>query len=194
MACWRRRNGHLPSEGVGAFFYHVPFCRMAKKAHRQVRRCDLEDRAGQALNARTARRQRGEGVRAELRAAGGGSGLTLCAEIGNCYTASLYLGLTGSSSTKTAAALAGKRIGLFSYGSGCCGRVLLRRGRRGRGAGGSPEGAGIDAILGERGAIDIAEYERIMALAPERPPEIPPAPGGFRFTGMHEHRRQYAAG
>ncbi len=40
----------------------------------------------------------------------------------------------------------------------------------------------------------VDEYERMMALAPEKPPQIAPAPGGFRFSGVHEHRRQYSAG
>jgi len=33
-----------------------------------------------------------------------------------------------------------------------------------------------------------------MALNPETPPEIAPAPAGFRFVGVKDHRREYAAG
>ncbi len=47
------RSGELPSEQLARIAYHVPFCKMAKKAHAQVRRCDLEDRNGKALEAAT---------------------------------------------------------------------------------------------------------------------------------------------
>ena len=33
-----------------------------------------------------------------------------------------------------------------------------------------------------------------MALSPEAPPEFPPKSGTFRFTGVTDHRREYAAG
>jgi hypothetical protein len=42
--------------------------------------------------------------------------------------------------------------------------------------------------------VTVEEYERLMALAPESPPDIPPRPGAYRFTGVTEHRRQYAGG
>ena len=117
--------------------------------------------------------------------------LTLCTRVGNIYTGSLYLGLAGMLHAG-AVALAGRRIGLFSYGSGCAseffsgvvGKNAVERIRR----------ATLDEVIGARERVTVEEYERMMALAPERPPEIPPAPGGFRFTGMHEHRRQYSAG
>ncbi len=37
------RPGPVASEQLARICYHVPFCKMAKKAHVQVRRCDLDD-------------------------------------------------------------------------------------------------------------------------------------------------------
>ncbi|KAL1637028.1 3-hydroxy-3-methylglutaryl coenzyme A synthase [Diplodia intermedia] len=45
-------------------------------------------------------------------------GTVVAANCGNMYTASVYGGLAGLVGTVPAAALAGKRVGLFSYGSG----------------------------------------------------------------------------
>ena len=44
------------------------------------------------------------------------------------------------------------------------------------------------------GTITVEEYERLMALAPEAPPDIAPRSGTYRFTGVKDHRREYAAG
>ena len=42
----RRGASALPSEQLAALGYHVPFCKMAKKAHARLRRCDLDDVLG----------------------------------------------------------------------------------------------------------------------------------------------------
>ena len=44
--------------------------------------------------------------------------LVACSRVGNVYTGSLYLSLAGLLDMQ-AFGLAGQRIGLFSYGSGC---------------------------------------------------------------------------
>jgi hydroxymethylglutaryl-CoA synthase len=185
-------NGHLPSEELARILYHVPFCKMARKAHAQVRRCDLEDRAealGTTIDAAA--------EAAEAKAATAGferqvaASLGLCAEIGNCYTASLYLGLAGLLESD-GAALAGKRVGLFSYGSGCCAEFFS--GVVGEDAARAIAESKIRETLDERERIDIAEYERILDLPSDAPPADEPAPGGFRFTGAIEARRTYRKG
>ena len=108
----RRGASALPSEQLARIGYHVPFCKMAKKAHVQLRRCDLDD----VLGAFDEGREEREGATSFERQVA--PSLTLCSRVGNVYTGSLYLGLAGCSHAG-AAALAGKRIGLFSYGSGC---------------------------------------------------------------------------
>ena len=173
------RADGLPSEQLARICYHVPFCKMAKKAHLAVRACDLED-AGLPLEDERAP----ESFRAQVEAS-----LALCARVGNIYTGSLYLGLAGLLD-RDAASLSRARIGLFSYGSGCTSEFFS--GVVGARAAQRIADARIADVLAARERISIEEYERIMALAPSTPPDEPPPAGGFRFTGVVEHRRQYA--
>ena len=177
------RDNDLASEQLARICYHVPFCKMARKAHLHVRKCDLDD-TGAPWDV-TAEETRGAASFKEQVDAS----LAACSRIGNVYTGSLYLSLAGLLETQ-AAALAGKRIGLFSYGSGCTseffsGVVTPRAAER-------MAGAPIAELLARRERITIEEYERIMALT--SPIDAPPAPGTFRYTGAVEHRRQYARG
>ena len=158
---------------------------MAKKAHARLRRCDLDDVLGAFDEGREEREGAGSFERQVA------PSLTVCARVGNVYTGSLYLGLAGML-REGPPALAGKRIGLFSYGSGCASEFFS--GVVGKGAAERIQRARLDEVIGARERVTVDEYERLMAFPPETPPDIPPAPGGFRFTGMHQHRRQYAAG
>ena len=54
--------------------------------------------------------------------------------------------------------------------------------------------ARLDEVIGSSERVTVEEYERLMALAPEAPPEIAPRPGVYRFTGISDHRRLYAGG
>ncbi len=84
------------------FVYHLPFTRMAEKAHASLAKLehvtlakeDLDDRLHESLH--------------------------FSRLIGNCYTAALYISLL-SLLENSRDDLAGKRVGLFSYGSGCVG-------------------------------------------------------------------------
>jgi hydroxymethylglutaryl-CoA synthase len=170
------------SEQLAAICYHVPFCKMARKAHVRVRRCDLEDGAApwdadvEELRAATSFHEQVE------------PSLGLCARIGNVYTGSLYLGLAGLLHAR-GAELSRRRIGLFSYGSGCTSEFFS--GVVGPRANARIAAAKLDELLAARERISIDEYHRIMALAPGAPLGEPPIPGGFRFTGVEAHRRQY---
>ena len=181
----RRGAASLPSEQLAAIGYHVPFCKMAKKAHARLRRCDLDDVLGAFDEAREER----EGAASFERQVA--PSLTLCGRVGNVYTGSLYLGLAGMLHG-TGAELAGKRIGLFSYGSGCASEFFS--GVVGKSAAERIQRAKLDEVLGSRERVTVEEYERLMALPPEAPPEVAPTPGTFRFTGVSEFRRQYATG
>lgn len=181
----RRGARSLPSQQLQRIGYHVPFCKMAKKAHARLRQCDLEDVAESVSDHQEER----EGAASFDRQVA--SSLTLCARVGNIYTGSLYLGLAGMLHAD-AAALAGERIGLFSYGSGCASEFFS--GVVGQGAAQSIARAQLDTIIEERERITVEDYERLMALPPDAPPAMAPAPGTFRFTGITEHRRQYAGG
>jgi hydroxymethylglutaryl-CoA synthase len=174
----------LPSEELARVLYHVPFCKMAKKAHAQVRRCDLEDAGGGLDEAALDAAARSE---ASYQAQVAGS-LGLNARVGNAYTASLYLALAGLLH-REAGALAGRRVGLFSYGSGACSEFFS--GVVGERAAARLAAADLDGLLAARERVDMAGYERLLTLtAPEAPARG--APGAFRLTGVEEHRRRYA--
>jgi hydroxymethylglutaryl-CoA synthase len=161
------------SEQLARICYHVPFCKMAKKAHLQLRRCDADD-AGITFDELAAIQSFSTQVEPSL---------PLCSRIGNVYTGSLYLGLAGVLDAQ-ADQLVDRRIGMFSYGSGCTseffsGVVSPRAASR-------IAEAQLANVLAARERISIAEYERIMNLA------TPMTGDGFRFTGVVDHRRQYA--
>jgi hydroxymethylglutaryl-CoA synthase len=156
------------SEQLARIAYHVPFCKMAKKAHLRVRACDLGDGEDEAGNA---------SFEAQV-----APSLALPSRIGNTYTASLYFGLASMLQDGVEG-----RIGMFSYGSGCSSEFFS--GVVGPRAKQVMARARIDEVLAERVRIDVDEYQRIMAL--EAPPLT--APGTFRFVGVEEGRRVYRA-
>lgn len=176
----------LASEQLARIVYHVPFCKMARKAHLQLRKTDLEDRLGAALDAAALAEE-------EVRAAASFEAqvaptLTLPSRIGNTYTAALYFGLTSLLHAQ-AAELSGKRIGMFSYGSGCSSEFFS--GVVGPRAAELIARADVDAVLEHRVKIDIAEYERIMNLPSDAPIDEQAPPDSFRFAGSVENRRTY---
>jgi hydroxymethylglutaryl-CoA synthase len=185
----REGTAALPSEQLARILYHVPFCKMAKKAHLQVRRVDLEDRAKRPLDAVEEEREAPH-AQASFNAQVASS-LELCARVGNVYTGSLYFSLAGLL-LKEAQTLAGKRVGLFSYGSGSSSEFFS--GVVGPRADERIAASGIQAAFDARERVSIAEYEDLMKCSPLEPRAAPVAPGHFRFTGVDKHRRQYAAG
>ncbi len=153
------------------FCYHLPFTRMAEKAHRQLAK--LNDQA-------SAHPQQYE------------DSLHYNRVIGNSYTASLYIGLTSLLETSSED-LTGHRIGLFSYGSGCMaayfsGKVLpgyrdfLRPQR-------------MTEQFGARHRLSVTEYEAFYTH------ELPKdgsryftetyETGRFRLSGVEAHKRLY---
>jgi hydroxymethylglutaryl-CoA synthase len=169
----------MVSEKLARICYHVPFCKMARKAHVHVRKCDLEDTRvpwDTAIEDERAMLSFRDQVEPSLR---------VCSRVGNVYTGSLYLSLAGLLETQ-AFALAGQRVGLFSYGSGCTSEFFS--GVVGPRAAERMNGAPITEVLAARERITIHEYERIMALTL---PLEGAKPGAFRFSGVVDHRRQY---
>jgi hydroxymethylglutaryl-CoA synthase len=183
------RAGGMPSEQLARIAYHVPFCKMAKKAHAQLRRCDLEDRSGKALDA-AAEAEEAPRAAASFDAQVAPS-LGLSARVGNVYTGSLYLSVASLLQAE-APALAGKRIGLFSYGSGCVSEFFS--GVVGPRAAASIARSGLERVLSDRERIGVEEYERVLSLAPDRPLGTPPPEGAFRYAGTTDFRRSYVGG
>src|SRR5207302_1114032 len=102
--------------------------------------------------------------------------LSLCSKVGNIYTGSLYLSLAGLLESD-GAALAGKRIGLFSYGSGCTSEFFS--GVVGPKAAEKVKALGLTQMLEARERISVEEYERIMGRLPTQPVSTDAAPGTF---------------
>jgi hydroxymethylglutaryl-CoA synthase len=108
--------------------------------------------------------------------------------IGNTYTASLYFCLA-TLAERERARLAGRTVGLFSYGSGCCAEYFT--GRFAPGAGDVASTLGLANMLAARRALSVAEYESYSQASAGTLPsaEAPPA---IRFLGITDHKRRYA--
>lgn len=183
------RPGAHPSGELARLAYHVPFCKMAKKAHLHLRRVELDDHLGRApTEAELAAEDAASAASFEETVA---PSLELPARIGNTYTAALYFGLA-SLVRQGGAALGGQRVGLFSYGSGCASEMFS--GVVGARAAEVVARAGIDDLLAGRERIDAAAYERILALPAGEPLDEAPRPGAFRFRGVVDDRRTYVGG
>ena len=86
---------------IEAYCYHLPFTRIANKAHQAL------------MNTNEYREQHQNSLLEEIR-----DGLRYNSIIGNTYTASLYIAFLSMLETSERD-FTNKRIGLFSYGSGC---------------------------------------------------------------------------
>lgn len=102
-------NGYVKESGCEyddfyRFCYHMPFTRMAEKAHMQLAKYCAPDRSKDYLLEQLFSGQRYNRL------------------TGNTYTASVFIGLC--SLLESHEKLAGKRVGIFSYGSGSMGLFL----------------------------------------------------------------------
>ncbi len=152
------------------FCYHIPFTRMAEKAHQKLVKGVSDDELKKMI----------------------GESLIYSRSAGNCYSASLYVGLCSLLENATEN-LSGKRIGLYSYGSGCVGEFF---------SGAVQDNyrsalftAEHQAMLSGRTELTFQQYEDIYNYGI-------PTDGGeytfpqyrtgpFRFAGMQEHKRIY---
>jgi len=155
-------------EDIDRFVHHQPFTKMALKAHRK-----LTQHVGTEFD------------ESELV-----TGFTYNKQVGNTYTASLWIALAALLDLDDD--LAGKRIGMFSYGSGSVGEMLTgvvrpeyRQHRR--------DGS-VRAALDARVPLTVAEYRALHATGAatsddvERP-RVTTAP--FRFAGVLGGARHY---
>jgi len=156
------------------FCYHIPFTKMAEKAHQKLTRklkAPIEKEKMLALLEESLRYSR---------------------VTGNCYSGSMYVGLTSLLDTAVEN-LAGKRIGFYSYGSGCVGEFfsgVVQPGYR--------EFLYADQhrnLLENRTELTYQQYEDIFNYGV-------PIDGGeyvfpqyktgpFRFSGISQHKREY---
>lgn len=166
---------------IDRMLYHQPYTKMAKKAQQRLREITGDD-ISTALN---------PGDEVDGRDTGLETGSRYNRRLGNSYTASLYSAL--ASLIDHDDDLVGRRIGLFSYGSGCVSEFLtgvvrpgyLERRNTARAA----------ELLDSRVPVTVAEY-RELHQAPhgtsddQVTPEVTTGP--FRFTGVLGRARSYA--
>jgi hydroxymethylglutaryl-CoA synthase len=174
---WLRVAG-ADGEPLARTCYHVPYGKMARKAHRCRRAID-------GLTEQAADESFAEEV---------SSSLIFPSQVGNVYTGSLYLALA-SLLHHEAAGLEGRRIGLFSYGSGCAaeffaGHVVAEAGALAR-------QLDLDAPLRASQPLAIDAYEalrRADAAADRRPATtagvLHPDGNGVAFLGVDEGERR----
>ncbi len=156
------------------FCYHIPFTKMAEKAHHKLCR---------KFGVKTSPEEMQELLEESLRY----SRVT-----GNCYAGSMYVGLTSLLDT-CSADLADKRIGFYSYGSGCVGEFfsgVVQPGYR----------AFLHAeqhrnMLEHRTELTYQQYEDIFhyGVPTDGGEYIFPQykTGPFRFSGISQHKREY---
>ncbi len=154
------------------FCYHLPFVRMAQKAHERLSK----------LNGK------------EPSLDGVANSFIYSRSLGNSYTAALFIGLA-SLLEHTSEDLAGKRIGFFSYGSGCVAEFfsgIVQPGYKEH-----LQTSLHQEMLETREPLTLSEYEAFFSF---RLPEdgstltIPThKTGSFRLSGISSHERQYSS-
>lgn len=170
------------TDRLARLLFHTPFPKMAMKAHRQLVEIDWRAAPGRwrAIQPRFEEAVLGS-YRAQTARA-----LEVPALVGNTYTASLYLCLAGLLEAE-GPSLANRRLGFFSYGSGCGAEYFT-----------GTVAADIDDVrdcgvadaLAQRRYVDVDEYERLhRGVAGEDPPVG--FSGEFLFHGERQDRREY---
>ena len=152
------------------FCYHIPFTRMAAKAHQKLAKGISDEELQRVI----------------------GESLIYSRSAGNCYSASLYVGLC-SLLDNAAENLSGKRIGLYSYGSGCVGEFFSGTVQKGyRDALFTQE---HQDLLADRTELTFQQYEDIYnyGIPTDGGEHIFPQyrTGPFRFAGLRQHKRIY---
>ena len=132
--------------------FHTPFGGMVKGAHRAMMR-DQKHMPPPAIAADFDQRLR--------------PSLNYCAEVGNIYSGSVFLAMCGAiealaGRTPTSSERTLPRLGIFSYGSGCCSEFYS--GIVQPGAATELAGARIGEHLSQRHPLGMAEYERLLEL------------------------------
>jgi hydroxymethylglutaryl-CoA synthase len=182
------RTGQSIAE-LDHLLYHAPFPAMVAKAHRRLLRVEA---------ARSGRPAPSDGeVTRDLRARVEPA-LGISREVGNAYTASLYLQLVALARTLDAGA-AGRGLSLYSYGSGFC--ATFSRGRVPDDFAPPAGDPGLLRGLAGRLRLDHEDYLRARTLCDARDEGLEaPSPWdpvlasrglAFRFAGLRQDRRLY---
>jgi len=173
-------------DSVDYLIYHMPFTKMARKAHRHLvnsEHRELPDEEREGIFQRTFDQMVEPG-------------LLGAREVGNIYTGSVYMGLVSLLQTE-GKKMAGKRVGVFSYGSGCGAEFFLCHFKKGISK--NVKGIRFQEQLERRREIKFNEYEEVYSKTREEisyhPDDVLPFKDTFTrfvFTGFKDHKRQYA--
>jgi len=186
--CWAdfERHSGLGFDDYEHLLFHVPFPKMAFKAFRALHEREAARRGVAPVGPDALFAERTE------------PGLWVNRLVGNVYSGSLYLSLAGLLE-RGDRRVEGARVGLFSYGSGCCAEWFSAR--VGPDAGAWRGRVGIAAALARRRALSHAEYLQFRALAEHLAQDnscLEPLPGPAgqarsQYLGVRCDRRQYRA-
>ena len=170
---------------IDRVLYHQPFTKMAKKA--QVHLAGL---TGEDLDTEIVAGTAGGSASTRPRDTGLATSTLYNRRLGNSYTASLYAGLC--SLLDHDADLAGKRIGLFSYGSGSVGEFFTARVVPGYEQ--QSRRQAVTEALDARVPLSIDAYRALHAaeLSSAEDASTPKVTAGpFRFAGVKGRARLY---
>ncbi|WP_336659953.1 hydroxymethylglutaryl-CoA synthase [Leucobacter sp. USHLN153] len=151
---------------INRLIYHQPYTKMARKAQARL----------------------AEYTGVELGDAGLAEGAVYNRRLGNAYTASLYAGV--ASVLDHESGLTGKRLGLFSYGSGSVSEFLTGVVQTGA----ESRTDHFTSVLDSRVPLSVPEYRELHARALPSDtdvvtPRVTAAP--FRFAGIEGRARRY---
>ncbi|RJO70425.1 MAG: hydroxymethylglutaryl-CoA synthase family protein [Myxococcales bacterium] len=146
-------NSGLKWDDFDCMLFHVPFPKMASKAYKRL--CEMEAGDGAGRSVDELLRQFDVRTRPYL---------TANSRTGNLYSGSLYLSLADLLETEGVRAI-GRRVGLFSYGSGCCGEYFS--GVVGPEAEACRGKIGLERALADRVALSHHDYLRFRKAAEE---------------------------
>ena len=172
-----------------ACIYHVPFAKMAAKAHHR----HFEMDSGERIEKESERFADVKRSFAEKT----GPWLSLNAVVGNIYTGSLFLSLIDLLRSSTSADI--RQISMFAYGSGCAASMNIAYPTPGFVR--FKDQIDPEPELNERRKLSIDEYEHIMrisdSLGTGDTEELHPSDwgltGDFFYLGNRNHVRQYSS-
>lgn len=171
---------------IDRIIYHQPFTKMAKKAQAHLAQLTGVDLGLELPGEATAETAADD----EARDTGLATGTLYNRRLGNSYTASVFAGLAALLHHDTE--LEGKRVALFSYGSGSVSEILT--GIVPVGYFDAKAAPRFYAALEAREPLEIANYRELHAAEKSsandyETPRVTKGP--FRFSGVKDQARQY---